>query len=486
MKLLSELFNIDNDMKIYSIHSDSRYVRPFSVFFCIEGLSVDGHQYVDDAIFQGAKVIVHSKELHRYQDDIIYIHVPDTLAQLNRCANIFYDEPSKHMKMIGITGTDGKTCVTSMIKQSLETFCKTGMIGTLSIEYDNIIRDMTFTTPVTVDLHRYLFQMRYHGVKVVAMEVSSHGLTLRRVDSIHFDMAIMTNIREEHLDFHGTFEHYQSSKRKLFEMLDENGLAILNKDDSSYQDFKEHTKARIMTYAIEKEADIMARDIKLSLTKTNFELYVRGNWYQVETKLLGKHNVYNTLALVCALVGIGCDEEMILKAIGNVKPASGRMELVEHPNGPTVIIDYCQYPENFKNALKLIKSIKSPTSNLITVFGAPAKRNIQNRYLLGSIANQYCDQVIITNLDQRDEDVFQIGEMIEAGISKIPSVIVGNRQIAIEQALMMASKKDIVFIAGKGHEQFMALDVGKTDYPGDKQVVLNTLDEIYQGDDSNS
>ena len=186
MKYLNELFDTDIDMKIYSIHSDSRYVKPYSVFFCIEGLSVDGHRYVEDAIFQGAKVIVHSKELDYYHDKIIYFKVADTLAELNRVSNVFYDNPSSKMRIIGVTGTSGKTVVASMIKDAMSKFCITGYIGTISLEYNGRKEDCPYTTPESLFLQRKLFEMNRGGVKVVAMEASSHGLALGRVDGINF------------------------------------------------------------------------------------------------------------------------------------------------------------------------------------------------------------------------------------------------------------------------------------------------------------
>ena len=237
MKRLNELFDIDNDMKIYSIHSDSRYVKPYSIFFCIEGLSVDGHRYVDDAIFQGAKVIVHSKDIEK-QPGIIYIKVADALDELNRVSNVFYDYPSKKMRVVGVTGTSGKTVVASMVKSVMDHYCKAAYMGTISLEYDGVEEQCPYTTPETLYVQKKLFDMARRGVKVVAMEASSHGLALKRIDAVDFNIAVLTNISDEHLDFHGTRRQYIESKKKLFSMLSTNSIAVLNKDEEVFAEFK--------------------------------------------------------------------------------------------------------------------------------------------------------------------------------------------------------------------------------------------------------
>ncbi|MCD7840686.1 MAG: Mur ligase domain-containing protein, partial [Erysipelotrichaceae bacterium] len=231
MKRLNELFDVEQDYKIESIHSDSRYVVKNSIFFCVDGLSVDGHKYIEDAIFQGAKCIVYSKPITYKHRDIVYIKVNNVLDELNRVADLFYDHPSYKMTVMGITGTSGKTVVALMIKDILSHYLKTGYIGTNSIEYDDVIEQCPYTTPETIFLHKKLNEMVKHDVKGVTLEVSSHGLALKRVDSVHFDIAIFTNVYEEHLDFHGTMEHLMASKAKLFQLVNEKGYAILNTDE---------------------------------------------------------------------------------------------------------------------------------------------------------------------------------------------------------------------------------------------------------------
>lgn len=481
MKRLNELFEIDKDMKIYSIHSDSRYVKPYSIFFCIEGLSVDGHRYVEDAIFQGAKVIVYSKELPYYHDQIIYILVDNTLEELNRVSNIFYDYPSNKMKIIGVTGSSGKTIVASMIKDAMSRYCNTGYIGTISLEYNQRKEECPYTTPETLYLQRKLFEMNRGGVKVVAMEASSHGLALGRVDSVNFSIAVMTNIGAEHLDFHGTREQYVLAKQKLFEMIKPTGWAVLNSDDINFTQIKNSTKGRVLTYGIENDSNVMARNIRLYLDHSEFDLLFKGNTYHVSSPVLARFNIYNVLALTCALIAMGCDDNMVLEAVENVIPVEGRMELIQARQNFSVIVDYCQHISNYEEIFEFVDSVRQNRGRLIAVLGAPGKRNYKLRKELGEIANKYLDHVILTQLDDRGEDVYDICKTIQEKIVDINSVIIASRQIAIEQAIELACKDDIILILGKGHEKFISLEVGQADYPGDTAIVKEAIERIYGG-----
>lgn len=483
MKHLNELYDIDNDMKIYSIHSDSRYVKPYSIFFCIEGLSVDGHRYIDDAIFQGAKVIVHSKELLEKKSGIIYILVENTLEELNRVSNIFYDYPSNKMKIIGVTGSSGKTVVASMIKDAMSRYCNTGYIGTISLEYNGFKEDCPYTTPETLYLQRKLYKMNRGGVKVVAMEASSHGLALGRVDSVNFSVAVMTNIGAEHLDFHGTREQYILAKQKLFEMIKPSGWVVLNSDDENFLRIKNSTKGKILTYGINNQSDVMAKSFRLFLDHSEFDLSFKGNTYHVSSPVLAKFNIYNVLALVCTLIAMGCDEKMVLQAVKEVKPVEGRMELIKAKQNFSVIIDYCQHINNYEQIFEFVDSVRQNKGRLIAVLGAPGKRNYKMRREIGKVANKYLDHVILTQLDDRGENVYDICKTIQAEIVDISSVIIPSRQVAIEQAIEIACKDDIILILGKGHEKFISLEVGHVDYPGDSTIVKEAIEHIYGEND---
>ncbi|WP_249029700.1 UDP-N-acetylmuramoyl-L-alanyl-D-glutamate--2,6-diaminopimelate ligase [Tannockella kyphosi] len=480
MKKLNELFTTENEMAVYSIHSDSRYVLPHSIFFCIEGLTVDGHQYVEDAIFQGAKCIVHSRELDNYHPKIQYIKVSNTLNELNRVADLFYDSPSSKMKVIGVTGTSGKTVVASFIHQVLNEYCKAGYIGTLSLMYNNAQIETPYTTPETVFLQKHLFQMAKSDVKVVALEASSYGLALGRIDGVDFDIAVVTNIGDEHLEFHGTKEQYVACKQKLFEKVGPNQYAVINNDDHFARKMKEVTKAKCISYGMNEKSDIMATDVLLSLEETIFNLYIGDQINRIRTPLLGIHNVYNLLAVAATLKAVGSDNEMICQSLQKNFQVQGRYEPYTSYYGAKVIVDYCHTLQNYKDIFQFVDKTKNPSARVFVVLGLPSKREIRNREKIGELANYYVDHVIITRSDERGESLQAIGAMIQKPIVDIPSIIIEDRQIAIEQALQLASKDDIVMVLGKGHEDFMALETGKVAYLGDGTIVENIIK--YEGE----
>lgn len=481
MKRLNELFDIDNDMKIYSIHSDSRYVKPYSIFFCIEGLSVDGHRYVDDAIFQGAKVIVYSREISK-QKGIVYIKVDDPLDELNRVSNVFYDYPSKKMRIVGVTGTSGKTVVASMVKNIMDNYCKAAYMGTISLEYDGVKEDCPYTTPETLYVQQKLYDMARRGVKVVAMEASSHGLALKRIDAIDFNIGVLTNISDEHLDFHGTKRQYIESKKKLFAMLSSQSIAVLNKDEEVFEEFKEIIEARVLTYGINNDSEIMAKNIELFIDHSEFDLVVRGNTYHINCPVIASFNIYNVLATVGVLLGLGFDDRMIVDALNDLKPVDGRMELIPNKHN-TIIVDYCCHTKDFENVFKFADRVSK--GRIIAVLGAPSKRHLNRRKKIGELANRYLDHVILTELDDRGESAEEICKEIQSEITDIPSIIIPNRLVAVEQAIEQASPGDLILLLGKGHERFISLEVGQREYEGDKAIALKAIKRVYEGEEEN-
>lgn len=479
MKKINELFNVNEDFKVVSIHSDSRYVGKDSVFFCVDGLSVDGHRYIDDAVFQGAKCIVYSKPIAYMHPGILYIKVNDVLDELNRVADLFYDNPSHKMTMIGVTGTSGKTIVALMIHDILSHLLKMGYIGTNDIKYDGRIIQCPYTTPETIFLHRNLNEMVKSDVKGVCLEVSSHGLALKRVDGVHFDIGIFTNIYEEHLDFHGTMAHLMASKEKLFQLLDEKGYAIINTDEVKfYYDVKNKIKAHIITYGIDHKADVMARNIQLYIDHSEFDLQVDEKLIHINVPILGRFNISNILAVVGTLKALEMPVEQIVEQLNHIKKVDGRMELLSHPYPFHVIVDYCQHTHSYKEVFAFARSV-CKKGRIIGVFGAPGKKNYAKRKEIGTLANEYLDQVILTAEDNRDENIEEICRDIQEYIKTPVSVIIENRKIAIEQAIEIANKDDIILILGKGHEQFMVSTIGNEPYPGDKYIAMNAIKKIF-------
>ncbi len=481
MKRINELFDVNEDFKVSSIHSDSRYVEKDSIFFCVDGLSVDGHKYIEDAIFQGAKCIVYSKPLAYKHNQIVYIKVDNVLDELNRVADVFYDHPSYKMTMIGVTGSSGKTVVALMIKDVLSQLLKVGYIGTNNIEYGDVVEQCPYTTPETIFLQEHLSDMVKNDIKGVTLEVSSHGLVLKRVDSVHFDIAIFTNVYGEHLDFHGTMEHIMRSKEKLFSLLDEKGYAILNTDEVRFYNMvKDNLKCHVLTYGIEHNSDVMARNIQLYIDHSEFDLQIFDKITHISIPVLGRFNVSNVLAVITSLVALEIPIKQLIALIGYIRGVNGRMELLEHNHPFYVIVDYCQHARSFEKVFQFAKEVNKG-GRIIAVFGAPGKKNFKKREQIGKLANQYCDQVILTAEDNREEDITEICQDIQKYITNPVSIIINDRRIAIEQAIEIANEKDIILILGKGHEQFMASPIGNDPYPGDKTIALQAIDKIFDG-----
>ena len=483
MKRINELFDVEEDFMVSSIHSDSRNVRKNSVFFCVDGLSVDGHKYIEDAVFQGAKCIVYSKPLTYKRNNILYIKVDNVLDELNRVANIFYDYPSHKLTMIGVTGSSGKTVVALMVRDVLSHYLKMGYIGTNNIEYAGIEEQCPYTTPETIFLHRHLSDMVKKDVKGVALEVSSHGLALKRVDSVHFDIGIFTNVYEEHLDFHGTMEHLMASKAKLFQLVDQKGYSILNTDEVKFYNLvKDQIHSHVITYGIEHHSDVMARNIQLFIDHSEFDLQIYDKIEHVSVPLLGLFNISNVLAVIATLIALEMPFEQIIESIGYIQGVNGRMELLKHNEPFHVIIDYCQHAKSYEKVFQFAKSVKN-NGRIIAVFGSPGKKNYGKREKIGRLANMYCDQVILTAEDNRDEDINEICLDIQEYIHDPVSVIIEDRRIAIEQAIEITNKDDIILILGKGHEQFMASIIGNEPYPGDKYIALKAIEKTFGGEE---
>lgn len=484
MKRVNELFDVKEDFKILSLHSDSRYVGKDSVFFCIEGLTTDGHRYADDAVFQGAKVIVHSKPLKRKYPGVLYIQVNDVLDELNRVANIFYDYPSYKMTVIGITGTSGKTVVALTIRDVLNHYLKMGYIGTNDAQYGSTVIQSSYTTPETIFLHRTLNEMVKNDVKGVTIEVSSHGLALKRVDSIDFDIAVFTNIHEEHLDFHGTMENLMRAKMKLFELVNEKGFVILNADEVRFNHFLAQNakiKAHRLTYGIDHKADIMAKNVKLFIDHTEFDLFISDEEFHVNVPILGRFNVSNTLAMLTVLMALEMPIDQIVSAINYISPVDGRMELLETHTSFHVIVDFCQYVHAYKEVFRFASSVIKPSSRIIAIIGVPSKKEANRRARIAKLASRYCDLIILTQQDDRDDDMIDSCEAMQDLIKDCVSVVITDRRVAIHQAIEMACNEDLILILGKGHEQFMKSSVGNQPYPGDKYIALRAVQDVFGG-----
>ena len=387
---------------------------------------------------------------------------------MNKVARIFYARPSDKMKMYGVTGTNGKSTITNIIRDIINDKTPCGYIGTIAIKYGDIELQPNLTTPDALFLQSKLADMVRCGMKACALEVSSHGLAQHRVDGISFDCAIFTNLTYDHLDFHGTMENYFEAKTLLFKnLVKEDGVSVINKDDEKYGALKDCSKARVISYAINSEADYRAINIKMSSQGTQFDLVYSGHMYSVKTNLVGNFNVYNLLAAIAALNETGYDLERIIEKCAHIAQVEGRMERIDCGQPYNVIVDFAHTPDGMEKMMQFGRSVTMPGHRLIAVFGSAGKRDVHKRKVFGELADKYCDYIIVTEDDPRDEDPKEIAEQIKSGIQDTPHVFVQDRYEAIHQAISSAQEGDTVLLLGKGDESFIYRENGRAPWVGD-------------------
>lgn len=465
---LSKLFKNAPTVNITGLSFDSRTVRPGNIYFCLPGLTNDGHDFIDSAIKNGAVCIVYSKELLNMAPGAVYIRVEDVNDAMNKVARIFYAKPSDKLKMYGVTGTNGKSTITNIIRDMINDKTPCGYIGTIAIKYGDIELQPNLTTPDALFLQSKLADMVRVGMKACALEVSSHGLAQHRVDGISFDCAIFTNLTYDHLDFHGTMENYFEAKSLLFKnLVKENGVSVLNRDDEKYEALKDCSKARVVSYGINKEADYRAINIKMSSQGTQFDLVYSGHMYPIKTNLVGNFNVYNLLAAMCALNETGYDLDKIIEKCSHIAQVEGRMERIDCGQPYNVIVDFAHTPDGMEKMMQFGRNITMPGHRLIAVFGSAGKRDVHKRKVFGELADKYCDYIIVTEDDPRDEDPKEIADQIKSGIQNTLHVYVQDRYEAIHQAISSAQEGDTVLLLGKGDESFIYRENGRAPWVGD-------------------
>lgn len=476
---LSDLFENVPDIEIKGLMSDSRKKRPNSIFFCVKGMMYDGHAFVEQAIANGAKVIVHSEEIPYNHDDVTYIRVQNVIEAFNKVADAFYGYPSHHLTMFGVTGTNGKSSISCMIRDILNPFAPTGYIGTISIQYGNVKLPPLLTTPDIDDLHGILRDMVEAGMKACALEASSIGIEQGRVDSIDFDVATFTNFTHDHLDYHGTMANYFHAKKKLFDNLKEDAIAITNVDDPKGLEIVEDCKCNVVTYGIEKDADYRAKDIQLLKDRTKFTLVVADSEYAIETNLVAKFNVYNLLGAIAALNMKGLAIEQMLPHLKHLSQIEGRMQLIHDGQPFNIVIDFAHTPDGIEKVCQYASAITPKDKRIIAISGSAGKRDVIKRPVFGKILDKYCDMIILTEDDPRDEDPHTIAEQIATGIEKTNYVMILDRYDAIREAVELADVNDTIIILGKGDEKFIYRENGRVPYEGDDGIAHEVLKKYY-------
>lgn len=476
----------NQNVSIQDITADSRAVKPNSLFIALDGATVDGHNYIDKAVAAGAVAVIVSKPV-TVSTDVCVITVDDTRQAMMTCVPYFFDYPANRMRMVGVTGTNGKTTTTHMIRHILKAQgFKVGVIGTVHIMIGDTSYPIHNTTPDVVDLQHILHQMVQENVEYCVMEVSSHALALGRVSGVEFDTAVFTNLTQDHLDFHKTFENYLAAKCKLFEQVSapnqvkDNKGAVINIDDSYGHRVIEKTTAPTITYSTLGKGTLNASDVHMSTKKSQYTVNYNGESYPVSMNTTGLFNVYNTLAAIGACLQEGISMEAIDTALKTFSSVPGRFELIEEGQDFAVVVDYAHTPDGLQNILETAKAIKE--NRIIIVFGCGGDRDATKRPIMGRIAAEYGDKIYVTSDNPRTEDPVQIVKDVEVGVKEALrdgtsyEVIVDRRE-AINHAIHDAKAGDIVIIAGKGHENYQILK-NETIHFDDREEARKALKEI--------
>ena len=466
------------DLEIKGIEKNSKEVKEGYMFVAIKGFSTDGHQFVESAIENGAKCVMVQegcdlKSLN-IPDDITILMVKDTREALAICSSNFYGNPSSKLKLIGVTGTKGKTTTTFMIKEILEkSGKKVGLIGTIATYINGKkIKESDRTTPESLELQQTFKQMVDEGVEVCVMEVSSQSLKLHRVDGCQFDIVLFTNFSEDHISEkeHPDMQDYFNSKLKLFEMCK---VGIVNADDlHSAKIPRLFPDSNIVTYGIDNFANVLAKDITITNSYVDFKVKITDRNERVKTGIPGRFSVYNSLAAICVAQKFGIPSEVIKQALEEVR-VPGRSELVDNKLELTIMIDYAHSPESLQSILQATKSYTR--GRVISVFGCGGDRDSGKRPIMGEISGKIADYTIITSDNPRTEEPQNIVNQIEDGIKKTKGKyeVILDRTEAIKAAIKMANKRDIIILAGKGHEPYQEINGVK--YPFDERVIVRDI-----------
>ncbi|WP_144548885.1 UDP-N-acetylmuramoyl-L-alanyl-D-glutamate--2,6-diaminopimelate ligase [Bacillus sp. X1(2014)] len=462
-KLLKNLHllvpHLGEDPEITSIENDNRKVQNGSLFICIKGYTVDGHDFAESAVQSGAAAVLAERPLSL---DVPVILVKDTTRAMAVLADAFYEQPTKNLHLIGITGTNGKTTTSHLIEKIFaDANQKTGLIGTMYTKIADKTIETKNTTPESLTLQKTFRQMVEAGVDIAVMEVSSHALDLGRVHGCDYDVAVFTNLTQDHLDYHKTMEEYKRAKSLLFAQLGNTfdhqkpKFAVLNADDPASDMYRRSTAAHVITYGIDNKADLQAKNIQMTSSGTQFELDVQSEKYPIKMQLIGKFSVYNVLASIAASVVSGIDIKAVIQSIESVKGVSGRFELVNAGQDFTVIVDYAHTPDSLENVLKTVQHFAK--KKVFVIVGCGGDRDRTKRPLMAKIACQLASDPILTSDNPRSEDPLAILKDMEAGVQGSAYRMIPDRKEAIQTAIREASAGDVILIAGKGHETYQII-----------------------------
>ncbi len=460
----------DTNVLVNQVHFDSRKVEMDDVFVAIKGLITDGHKYIEKAIELGAKAVVCEELPEILVNGVTYLKVSDSNSALAIIASNYYENPSKNLKLVGITGTNGKTTVSTLLYRLFKKAgFKVGLISTIKVLVDDKEYPATHTTPDVLTINAYLSEMNEEGVEFCFMEVSSHGIHQKRSEGLHFEGAIFTNLSHDHLDYHKTFAEYRDTKKKLFDDLPKTAFVLSNIDDKNGLVMLQNTKARKHTYALKSYADYRGQILEKQFSGQLLKIDENELW----SKLIGDFNAYNLLAIYATADLLGLEKMEILKLISELDNVDGRFQYYISKNKITAIVDYAHTPDALKNVLITINALRTGNENVITVVGCGGDRDKSKRPVMGHIASEMSNQAIFTSDNPRTEPPSTIIEEMEAGVEpqntkKILSI--ENRKQAIKTACKLALANDIILVAGKGHETYQETNGVREDFDDFKEV----------------
>lgn len=460
----------NTSVEIRNIDFNSKNIAKNDVFVAIKGSVADGHKYINAAINQGAVAVICETLPEELMNGVTYVEVDSSSKALAIMASNYYEEPSANLKLVGVTGTNGKTTIATLLYQLFKNAgYKVGLLSTVKILVDTKEYKATHTTPDSLTINKYLQEMNEAGVEFCFMEVSSHGIHQHRTEGLHFEGGIFTNLTHDHLDYHNTFAEYRDVKKSFFDGLPSKAFALVNIDDKNGLVMLQNTKARKYTYALKSYADYKAQILENQLGG----LLLKLNDSEVWTRLIGNFNAYNVLAIYATAELLGLEKVEILRLISGLESVSGRFQYFISDKKITAIVDYAHTPDALKNVLETINSIRTKNEELITVVGCGGDRDKTKRPIMGHIASALSTKVIFTSDNPRSEVPEVIIEDIEKGVEpqnfkKTISIV--DRAQAIKTACQMAGPNDIILIAGKGHETYQEIKGERFDFDDYKTV----------------
>nr|WP_315195915.1 UDP-N-acetylmuramoyl-L-alanyl-D-glutamate--2,6-diaminopimelate ligase [uncultured Flavobacterium sp.] len=478
-KVAIESVTGSTEIAINQLHFDSRKIEKNDVFVAIRGTISDGHDFIEKSIELGAATVICDTLPSNLINGVTYVCVKDTNAALAFMAANFYGNPSQKLKLIGITGTNGKTTIASLLYQLFKKAgFKVGLLSTVKILVDEAEHKATHTTPDSITINYFLNEMIEAGVEYCFMEVSSHGIHQKRTEGLHFRGGIFTNLSHDHLDYHPTFAEYRDVKKSFFDHLPNTAFALTNSDDKNGPVMLQNTSARKLTYALKTYADYKAQILENQLS--GLLLKINGN--EVWVKLIGTFNAYNLLAIYGTAVELGLDSFEVLRLMSELESVSGRFQYIVSNTNITAIVDYAHTPDALENVLNTINDVRTKNEQLITVVGCGGNRDTAKRPVMANIATELSDKVIITSDNPRNEEPEVIIKEMEKGVQaqnfkKVLSIT--DRFQAIKTACQLAQPNDIILIAGKGHETYQEIKGVRHDFD-DMKNVKEILDQLLK------